>query len=584
VTFALGAWPALALLAAAGGLAWWLFRLKVRPPRRIVPSLVLWRRVVQDARELSWWERVRRVVSMAATVLIAVALALAISQPGPRTAGGPNGRLLIVLDASWSMRARTPDGGTRWDRAVSGARALARSASGEVAIATTADGLVEGPTADTALLSTALDGLAPAGGADQVWPHVDGVAATHFFTDGALVRPVAAGTVIHSVFRSAPNVAITAFGVRPATSMANSPSAYLEVANYADTPQRLHLTVARGRSVVVDRWIDLGPEEISPQVLPLDASGGATLRARIGADRNALDVDDEAVAWLPSGDPITVLVVSDQPQRFADLFARDPGVRATFVPTAGYRTAAADVVIFDRWAPASAPAAPALYFAPPDRSWLASPGRDELAPEWAASEPHPVLDGVDPLPLDIVRARGFEQPTVKPIARSARGTPLVSVLDGVRGRGVIVGFGLEESNLASVTAFPVIVGNALDWLARPAAGEIRAPGPIELPASTTRVTSPDGESLPLVRAGDRVLARLHAPGLYLVQAGGAESVVGVNVGSPAIGNLMRTTLSEADRESPVGTVSGVAWWMYAVTLVFALLLVEWMTWQRRITV
>ena len=41
-----------------------------------VPSLVLWQRVLDQARHLTWWERVRRAVSLAATILIAVALAI----------------------------------------------------------------------------------------------------------------------------------------------------------------------------------------------------------------------------------------------------------------------------------------------------------------------------------------------------------------------------------------------------------------------------------------------------------------------------------------------------------------------------
>ena len=69
----MAAWQALLLVAAAGAAAVWLFRLKIRPPRVSVPSLLLWRRVFDQARELTWWERVRRAVSLAATVALAIA-------------------------------------------------------------------------------------------------------------------------------------------------------------------------------------------------------------------------------------------------------------------------------------------------------------------------------------------------------------------------------------------------------------------------------------------------------------------------------------------------------------------------------
>jgi hypothetical protein len=581
---AMNAWQAWLLMGFAAAAAWWLFRLKVRPPRRAVPSLLFWRHVVDRPTERSWWDRIRRAVSLAATVLIASALALAVTRPGPRAPAGSQGRLLIVLDSSWSMRAQTPEGDTRWARAVAGARALAMSAGSDVAIATTADGLIEGPTSDSALIATAFDRLQPAGGEGQAWPRVDGVDATHFFTDGALLRPLDPSVVIHSVFRPASNVAITAFGARPATSSATTASAYLEVANYSERQQRAHVTVTRGTAVITDQWIELKPAEVSQRTIPLEAMGGATLRARVSAPDNALDVDDEAVAWLANGEPITVTVVSDQPGDLSGLFEHDPGIQPTFVRIADYKPTTADVLVFDRWAPAEAPNRPSLYLSPPAVPWLATAGRDETLPTWSVTEAHPILAGVDPLTLDIGRSRRYEGPALKPLARSAQGTPLVSVLDGPGLRGVLLGFSTADSNLTDVPAFPVLVGNALDWLARPAAGEVRSPGPIDLPASTSRVTASDGQAVELIRAGDRVLARLRTPGLYLVEAGGSESVIGVNVGSPTIGNLSRTNLPPESPSTVLAAFASGAWWVYAVTLVFILVLVEWWTWQRKVTV
>jgi len=125
---AMAGWQALLLIAAAGAVAAWLFLIKIRPPRINVPSLLFWRRVLDQKRDETWWERIRRAVSLAATVLIAVALAMAVARPGPRAASTSRGKMLIVLDSSWSMLASTGSG-TRWDRAVREARALAASAN-----------------------------------------------------------------------------------------------------------------------------------------------------------------------------------------------------------------------------------------------------------------------------------------------------------------------------------------------------------------------------------------------------------------------------------------------------------------------
>ena len=50
----------------------------MRPPRVLVPSLLLWRRVLDESRELTLWERIRRAVSLVVTA-IAIALALALA-------------------------------------------------------------------------------------------------------------------------------------------------------------------------------------------------------------------------------------------------------------------------------------------------------------------------------------------------------------------------------------------------------------------------------------------------------------------------------------------------------------------------
>jgi len=585
---AMAAWQAALLLLAAGGAAAALFYLKVRPPRVHVASLLLWRRVLDQRRELTWWERVRRAVSLAATVLVAVALALAVARPGPRAAAASRGRLLIVLDSSWSMTARLPGGGTRWERAVAQARALAASAAGDpVAVATTADGLVEGPTTDSALIETALGTLSPAGGEGTAWPRAGGTDRVHFFTDGAVGRPLDPDVIIHAVHAPAPNVAITAFAVRPAATPDTPAEAYLEIDNYSDEAREVRVTVSRGTAVVFDEPVTMAPGEAIRQVMPLDPAGDARLRARVSSEGDALAIDDEAVAWFVEADPLDVAVVSADPGALALLLERTPGARASYLAPAGYApdaVAAADVVVFDRWAPPQAPERPALLIAPSDVPWLTGDRPAELQPRWTDAGNHPVLGGVDPLSLDIVTARDVGD-ALDIVARSAAGTALVGVADERARRLVAFGFSLPDSNLAFSPAFPVLVPNALEWLARPWLSTVRRPGPVLLPGSVTRIVTPEGRPLALRQAGDQVLVTLPAPGLYLVESGAARSVIAVNVGDPDVSNLSQSHLDESVRAAASGNVpGGRPWWLYAVALAFVLAAVEWGTWLRRVTV
>ncbi|MFI5178658.1 MAG: hypothetical protein ACHQO8_08845 [Vicinamibacterales bacterium] len=582
---AMAAWQALALLAGAAGLAAWLFFRKVRPPRVDVPSLLLWRRVFDQSRALTWWERVRRAVSLVATVLIAVFLALAVTRPAPRVAASASGRRLVVLDSSMSMLGRTADGRTRWAHAVALARRLAASAGAEdVSLATTGEGLVEGPTSDTALIESALDRLTPVGGADVPWPRVAGTDDVHFVTDGARARPIDSTVSVHSVFESAPNVAVTAMAVRPPPAAGSGGEAYVEIANYAAASQSVRVTITRGRDAVFDQSVEMAAGEAVRQVVPIAPAGDPQLRAQVRAPLDALAEDDEAVAWIADADPLAVTVVSDQPAPLASLLQRATGLKASFTTPAAYRAGREDVIIFDRWLPAEAPARPALCLAPPSAPWLGTAGAIEKAPRWTNTGAHALVAGVDPLTLDIVRASAYDGAGIETVARSDQGTPLVEVVDRADRRIAIVTFGLADSNLAFAQAFPVLVGNAIDWLARPAGSEPRRPGLAELPASTSGVTAPNGRSVPIVRAAGAAFARLTSGGLYRVDAGGAHQAIAVNVGDPETSNLARTTLARGAAAPPDQTSSGRAWWVDLAAAALALVTIEWWTWQRRITV
>jgi hypothetical protein len=581
---ALPTWGALLLLAAAGGFAAWLFFRKVRPPRVDVPSLLLWRRVFDEAHALTWWERVRRAVSLAATVLVAALLAMAVARPAPGGGAASHGRTLVVLDSSTSMLARTADGRTRWQHAVALARRLATSAGGaDVSLATTAEGLVEGPTADTALVESALDRLMPVGGADVLWPHMAGADAVHLLTDGARTRPLDSSVIVHSVYEAAANVAVTALAVRPATIAGSKGEAYLEVANYATAAQPVHVTLTRGHDSLFDQTVSIGADEIVRQIVPLPDAGDPRLRAHVSADHNALAEDDDAVAWVGDAQPISVMLVTDQPAPFVPFFQYAAGVTAKAIAPAGYKPGNEDVVIFDRWLPPAAPPTPALAIAPPSSTWLGNATGIERAPRWTHPGAHDVLAGVDPLTLDITRAVQYDGGGLEAVARTDQGTPLVEVADRPDRRMVVLTFGLGDSNLPSAPSFPILMGNALEWLARPNGGEPRAPGLVKLAGSTRAIVGPDNQPVTFTRTGPAAYAHLTAPGFYDVEAGGSHMSIAVNAGNPETSNLSHTSLASAANASG-GVSSGYAWWLYLAVAAMVLVTIEWWTWNRRLTV
>ncbi len=583
MTFAaMAAWQAWLLVGGAAAAAWVLFRIRIRPPSAGIPSVIFWRRVLDASPDHARREALRRMLSLAATMLIAAALAIAVARPSSQNVTIAGSRLLLVLDSSWSMLAKTSGGATRWDAAVSGAKGLLHAAENtEVAIATTFDGLVAGPTADSASLVAVLDRLAPAGPDRAAWPAVAGTTAVHFFTDGAVARPPVPGVITHSVFRAVPNVAITAFRARTATSPAAPAEAYLEFANYGPA-QAVHLTVTREAVVLVDRDIEMRAGALWQERISLTDAAGARLQAHVSAPNDAQAIDDDAVAWLASASPTTVTVVTTRPADWMRLLAGDPTIRAKAIRPSDFGATSGDALIFDRWAPEAAPDRPSLLVSPPVTPWLGTRSADERAPRWASSLDHPVLRGLNPLTLSIERAHGYQGPDLQPIATSAKGTALISAAETPARRLVVTGFSSDGSNLLASPAFPVLVGNALEWLTRPIDAEPVAPGTIELPATTTRIVDANGRVVPLERLGKGVVASLRAPGFYRVDTGGSHSVITVNVGSRSLANLQQTTLA-ASGLPPAGGGQH-PWWLYATSVAFALVTVEWFTWQRRVSV
>jgi Ca-activated chloride channel homolog len=561
----------------AAGLA--AFLVKARPSRHVVPSLLIWQRVMDDRRERSLWERIRWVISLCLALTIAMALTAAFVRPKFGFSKASVDRVLIVLDSSWTMAARRSDGSTRWEQAIREAAALVRSAEGAaVALATTAEGLVEGPTSDMARVTSALERLRPTGGADATWPRVAGSSAVHFITDGATPRSVETGVTLHSVFQPAGNVAVSAFDVAESSGGAK---VFLAVTNHATGRQEVALAVTRGTTVVVNRTvlIDAGATHREAFIVPL--SGGSKFKAEVKAANNALDVDDEAAAWLWSASPLAVGVVGTD-STLPALLAEDPTLRVTRVPPDQYGRVPADVWVFDGWLPGDAPAKPALIVGPPATSWLGTTSAGGPASTWQASGSHPLLDGVDGALVRIDAVRRLSSPRLRAVVVSESGAPVVSAGDGLV-RIVVLGFALAESNLAMSPAFPVLIGNAIDWLGRPDRGRHREPGPVVLARDTVRLVSPNGQMIPLTTMGDAKVATLDRPGVYLAESTGAPRVFTVSLGHPERSDLLVSSI-QTDSDTRAAVAQPISWWRIAAWIALGLVVVEWFSWQRRVTV
>ncbi|MEQ1862681.1 MAG: VWA domain-containing protein [Chthoniobacteraceae bacterium] len=85
--------------------------LKLRRPRHVIPSLVLWRQVLADQRVNSPFQRFKRNILLLLQLLLLLLLALAAMQPVLRRATSSATRLPVLIDTSASMAALDQQGG-----------------------------------------------------------------------------------------------------------------------------------------------------------------------------------------------------------------------------------------------------------------------------------------------------------------------------------------------------------------------------------------------------------------------------------------------------------------------------------------
>ena len=379
-------------------------------------------------------------------------------------------------------------------------RLLAAASGGEVALATTADGLVEGPTTDGALIETASIASRPAAARHARGRGSPARTAVHFITDGAM-RPAARLQRWWSTrsSKAAPNVAITAFEVRPSLAAANAGDAYLEIANFApvgaeDSPDagaghRDRSSIA-GSTWRLRRNAAPGRADLARRRRPC-----CERASRRPHGRTRSPMDDEAVLWVDRARPL----LGHRRRRADRLAARSFRARPR---------RACQLRRPPRYRPASRPQ-PSRRRRPHLRPLGASGAAASAQP--CSSRRRPTRRGSPASrPMRCRRAGGGQGRAAATVGgardasgRAGRGSlhaddrARAQLLRAVAGSGRPVGAwhaaGVRErvpraavhrrdvwrrtSRISSsAPGFPVLMGNAIEWLARRVAGAVRQPG------------------------------------------------------------------------------------------------------------
>ncbi len=588
--------PAGAALALLAGVAAIAALYLLRPPLRryVVPSSLIWERVLRRSHatrdRLRWW------LSLLLATLIILAILIAIVRPQLVSPGNIGTRLVMVIDNSPTMGTRTPDGSTRLEHAIARARQIlaSRSAGDQVWLA---DSMRRIATPGYEDRDAALDRLQKISIAHGAVPRVplpfaesDPSAAAPeviVVSDGVLITEVPRAARLESVFEPVENTGITAFELRPLPADPRRVQAFVEVTNAGGTAKEVALAVSGlgGRSI--SRNFEVPAGTARAELLDVSDFDSGPVRASVTVAGDGLALDDNAYAWLPLRRVVRVNLVSGGNVWLEKALRAQPRVMLAVMHPARYADGRdADVWVFDRYTPRTPPAAPALFiqsraagWLPPQTGAVANP----TVSTWDAG--HPLLENVSLGDLFIGRAQKVApRPDMGDITLiAAEGNTPIAWATGRGTRRAGLGFALEDSNFALHAGFPVFLGNALDWMTAEPTLLKAGLGVLELPLEQARVVGADGQEIESRPVPGGSLVEMVQPGFYTAVTATERLRIAVNALDRKTTEVNRSGLPAVADEPSQSRAAGIDP-LQALLLGAVLLLVfEWWAWNRRLT-
>ena len=694
----------LKLAAVAGALILLAYILKMRRRRFEVPFSTLWHRVLREKETSTLWKHLRRILSMLLQMLIVALLLFAVLDPqlGGQSEDARN--VVIILDASASMKAvdegedgqfpridearrqahelissmgegdaamiMRMDGQTtplsrfvsdkpKLHKIVDSVSASDTPADLERALRAAADALrerqnpmivvigdgayppsvleriaiddktgkpAEGKAANVEAEPPAEPGTEPAAEPAPAAPGSGKPATPDASKPGAseqLATIDMTGIDLRylPVGQKSDNLGIVAFNARRYLADKSNYSVFIELQNFGETPITRKLVVYSGNSPVDVKNLTLNPGQKLREIYPKLSGGvGNRLRAELqpaeGAEStDVFALDDIAHALLPARKRQKVLLVTqDNLYLEGAMLVYDNIQVDKLIPEDYDKEVAAgtlpeyNAVVFDEHTPKDLPPPTThlVYFHPSGehapfeiRTTVADPRVTEV------DENHPVMRWV------IMSDAHFDETSIYKVRRDQGEAVLASyVRDPMiaakrKGTRKIVAFGfpLAGTDLTLRVAFPLLLVNTLDWFAGDDADlmttystgrRFRVPIDVDYGTPEVEVTTPLGKR---VRApvtdglatfyGNRVgIHQLTArtDGEIATQVELAANLANPNESdiTPERELIIGDRMLEAPGEFAASPSRSL--WTYLVLLVVLLLCIEWITYNRRITV
>lgn len=418
------------------------------------------------------------------------------------------------------------------------------------------------------------------------------------------------------------NVGIVAFNVRRYFQNKLSYEVLVEIQNFGVETENVQFTLFAGNDAVDVKTLEIKGGDKIRKIYP-DLGGGEdrelrgkiTMLPRTDPDTNAVisgpddfALDDQAFALLPERRKQKILLVSHDNLYLEGALLTDANMQVDKVTPEEYPTELAngevrkyDVVVYDGYTPDEAPPVPAaMYFGPSgDKSPVPIRGDVKRPFITDVEQNHPVTRWVTLADVNIDHSAVFSPQNGDTVLASSIRDPLVVAGKRTGRKFIAYGFGLDGTDLMLRVAFPVLIVNTLDWFAGDDAELIttyRTGHAWSIPvdadenvreASFWDPTATGAAKAPIIDGRATYYGR-HV-GVYKVTSGDNQLYVAANLADPLESNVSPQTelvlggkkLAEPPAFKP--TVSRQVWiWLVLAALVLSS--IEWLTYNRRITV
>ena len=624
-------WSILGGMAAIVAL---LYILKLRRRRVTVPFSPIWSRVVTSSNSQRWWERFKRLLSFLVQCVFLFLVVLAIADPHPEDAQLEGRDIVLLMDTSASMRALDVTGGVdRFDIARKEALKVVDSMSPlDEVMLVTMDGQLRPLTPfvkKSAILEQQIKGLEPSSTPANITQAMQFVsdalrdrskAEVYLFSDGVFAQDfdkasarLPASAVLHhvKVGESGQNVAITAFNVRRYLANPLDYELYVEVRSYFERDVEVQLELSADGQLldIKQETIKLPPMGTQRFFYPNEGFSAKRLEARVRlktADaRDVFPPDDIAYAILPRAKKLNLAVVTEGNLYLeAAMIANDGNITyKTIAPSAwdNARVSEFDAVIFDRAAPETMPEVGNFVFiSPPSTGQTPWQVGEELLSRpliTSVKTKHPLvrwlsIKSIEPDVARELKAKGGKDDVVA----NSFGKPMLIARreDGLNVVGIA--FDLRQSSIPLRVAMPILLLNSIDWVTD--VGDSIVPTfrtgeawsiAVKKDEKVVEITDPKGVSKKVPVYEGRAIYYGEHEGFHTVKSESEEFLVAANLANPVESKILPPdTLTSTDREIEVGTagltLKGQNWWIYLVLGAIGLLLLEWLTYNRRWTV